>query len=97
MRKAIKDKQVSKYHFAFLRNILEKTATFLGYPRWEDLLEKTNEGLPNPFASRLMNLSSHSAHAGEEITDIEQKDKEKLDELVTYFIETYRFNKQEAQ
>lgn len=97
VRKAIRDKQVSKYHFAFLRNILEKTATFLGYPRWEDLLEKTNEGLPNPFASRLMNLSSHSAHAGEEIADIEQKDKEKLDDLVSYLIETYGFNKQEAQ
>lgn len=97
VRKAIKDKQVSKYHFAFLRNILEKTATFLGYPRWEDLLEKTDEGFTNPFASRLMNLSSHSAHAGEEITDIEQKDKEKLDELVSYLIETYGFNKQEAQ
>src|SRR5690554_3084933 len=93
VRKAIKDKQVSKYHFAFLRNILEKTATFLGYPRWEDLLEKTDEGLPNPFASRLMNLSSHSAHAGEEITDIEQKDKEKLDELVNYLTNTYGFRR----
>jgi len=96
VRKAIKDKQVSKYHFAFLRNILEKTATFLGYPRWEDLLEKTDEGLPNPFASRLMNLSSHSAHAGEEITDIEQKDKEKLDELVNYLTNTYGFRRQEG-
>jgi len=97
IRKAIKDQQVSKYHFAFVRNILEKTATFLGYPRWEDLLEKTDEGLPNPFASRVMNLASHSAHTGEEIADIEQKDKEKLDELVSYLIETHGFNKQEAQ
>lgn len=97
VRKAIKDQQVSKYHFAFLRNILEKAATFLGYPRWEDLLEKTDEGLPNPFASRVMNLASHSAHAGEEITDIEQKDKEKLAELVNYLTKTYGFNMQEAQ
>lgn len=97
IRNAIKNQQISKYHFAFLRNILEKTATFLGYPRWEDLLEKTNEGFPNSFASRVMDLSSHSAHAGEEISDIEVKDKEKLDELVNYLIETYGFNKQEAQ
>ncbi|MCP5162096.1 MAG: AAA family ATPase [Hahellaceae bacterium] len=97
VRKAIKDKQVSKYHFAFLRNILEKTATFLGYPRWEDLLNKTAEGLPDPFASRIMNLSSHSAHAGDEVTDVEDTDKEKLDVLVTYLTETYGFKKQEAQ
>ena len=95
--KAIKDKQVSKCHFSFLRNILEKTATFLGYSRGEDLLEKTDDGLPNPFASRVMNLSSHSAHAGEEISDVEEKDKERLDEMVTYLIETYRFEKQDSQ
>ena len=94
VRKAINDQNIRKYHFAFLRNILEKTATFLGYSRWEDLLEKTNEGLPNPFAARLMNLSSHSAHAGEEITDIEPKDEENLAELVSYLTSTYGFRRQ---
>jgi hypothetical protein len=44
-----------------------------------------------------MNLSSHSAHAGEEVSDIEDKDKEKLGELVKYLTETYSFSKQEAQ
>lgn len=94
---AIKAGQIKKYHFSFLRNILEKTATFLGYPRWEDLLEKTAEDTPNPFASRLMNLSSHSAHAGEEIANIEDRDKEKLEDLVNYLTQTYGFRKQETQ
>ncbi|HHQ6552133.1 TPA: AAA family ATPase [Serratia fonticola] len=94
--KAINAGQVKKYHFSFLRNILEKSATFLGHLRWEDLLDKTAEGTPNPFASRIMNLSSHSAHAGEEITDIEETDKERLKELVTYLINTYGFKTQEA-
>ncbi len=93
LSEAIKTGQIKKYHFSFLRNILEKTSTFLGYKRWEDLLEKTAEGAPNPFANRIMNLSSHSAHAGEEVTDIEDKDKEKLDNLVKYLIKTYGFRK----
>lgn len=93
VQKAIKAGQVKKYHFAFLRNILEKTATFLGHLRWEDLLEKTAEDSPNPFASRIMNLSSHSAHAGEEVADVEDKDKEKLEGLVNYLIQTYGFRK----
>lgn len=97
IRKAIQNEQINKYHFAFLRNILEKTATFLGYPHWEELLEKTDEGFPNYFASRVMNLSSHSAHSGEEIAVIEQKDKEQLDKLVNYLIDTYGFNMQEAK
>jgi len=91
LRKSINEKQIKKYHFNFLRNILEKTATFLGYQHWEDLLEKTNDGHPDPFVYRIINLSSHSAHAGEEISDIEEKDKEKLSELVNFLTITYRF------
>ena len=94
---AIKGGQIRKYHFSFIRNVLEKMATFLGYNYWPALLPKTAEGKPDPFANRILNLSSHSAHAGEEVADIEDKDKEKLDVLVKYLIETYGFRKQEAQ
>ncbi|CAJ0718389.1 MULTISPECIES: AAA family ATPase [Betaproteobacteria] len=97
LRCAVRDGQIKKYHFNFLRNILEKTATFLGYPRWEDLLEKTADGVPDPFVSRILNFSSHSAHAGEEVAEIEDSDKERLAELVSFLSETYRFNEQEAK
>ena len=97
LHKAIDAGQVKKYHFSFLRNILEKTSTFLGHKHWENLLEKTGDGSPNPFVNRIVNLSSHSAHAGEEVTEIEDKDKEKLNELVKYLTQTYGFIKQEAQ
>jgi len=96
LRTAIDSKQIKKYHFSFLRNILEKTSTFLGYKHWEEILEKTADGSPNLFASRIMNLSSHSAHAGEEVSDIEERDKEKLEVLVDYLIQTYGFKKQEV-
>ena len=72
-------------------------ATFLGHKKWPDLLAKTENGQPDPFVNRILNLSSHSAHAGEEIADVEDKDKDKLDDLVKYLIETYGFRKQEAQ
>lgn len=91
LRKSINEEQIKKYHFNFLRNILEKTATFLGYTHWEYLLEKTDNGNPDPFVNRILNLSSHSAHAGEEIADIEEKDKEMLIELVKFLTTTYGF------
>jgi hypothetical protein len=94
---ALKSGQVKKYHFSFLRNILEKLATFLGHNRWPALLPKTADGKSDSFANRILNLSSHSAHAGEEIADIEDKDKEKLDDLVKYLIQTYGFRPQEEQ
>lgn len=97
LRSAVRNGQIKKYHFNFLRNILEKTATFLGYLRWEDLLERTADGVPDPFANRILNLSSHSAHAGEEVAEIEDSDKERLAQLVLFLSETYRFKRQEAE
>ena len=78
-------------------NVLEKMATFLGYNYWPALLQKSQDGKPDPFANRILNLSSHSAHAGDEISDLEDKDKDKLEALVGYLINTYGFKKQELQ
>lgn len=83
--------QIKKYHFNFIRNILEKTATFLGYSNWEKLLPNVN-GEPDPFANRILNLSSHSAHAGEEIGEVQENDRIKLIELVNYLESNYKFS-----
>ncbi|SCY19315.1 AAA domain-containing protein [Nonlabens sp. Hel1_33_55] len=82
---------LKKYHLNFLRNILEKTATFLGRSRWEHLLPKVN-GEPDPHLNRLLNLSSHSAHAGEEIGELQENDRGKLIELVKYLESNYKFS-----
>lgn len=84
--------KLKKYHLNFLRNILEKTATFLGYTKWEDLLPKVN-GEPDPHLNRLLNLSSHSAHSGNEIGEVQENDRVKLIELVDYLENNYKFSK----
>ena len=66
LKTAIEKNQIEKYHFNLLRNVLEKTATFLGYKRWEHLLPETNDNLPNLYAKRIINFSSHSKHAAYE-------------------------------
>ena len=97
IRNAISSNQIRKYHFNFLRNILEKTTTFLGYDKWESLLPKDTNGNPDAFANRLLNLSSHSAHAGEETGEVKANDKEKLEELVNFLSTEYGFKLQDAQ
>lgn len=96
LRMAIHNNDIRKYHFNLLRNILEKTATFLGHGRWEILLPKLADGSPDPFANRILNLSSHSAHAGEEIAIIEDSDKDNLEALVSFLSSEYKFWKPEA-
>jgi wobble nucleotide-excising tRNase len=83
--------QIKKYHFNFIRNVLEKTATFLGYSNWEKLLPIVN-GEPDPFANRILNLSSHSAHAGDENGEVQENDRNKLIELVNYLESNYKFS-----
>ncbi|TOB76224.1 hypothetical protein CGK00_11280 [Vibrio parahaemolyticus] len=97
IKEAIRSDQIMKYHFSFLRNILEKTATFLGHKGWVELLPKAADGNPDPFANRILNLSSHSAHAGEETGEVEINDKQKLEELVNFLSSEYGFWQQEVQ
>lgn len=96
LKKAIDADSVQKYHFNFLRNILEKTATFLGYKNWTELLPKVGDNI-DPFANRIVNLSSHSAHAGEEVSAIDGNDKNKMRELVEYLFNHYHFLKPKAE
>jgi wobble nucleotide-excising tRNase len=96
LKKAVDADSVQKYHFNYLRNILEKTATFLGYKKWGDLLPKI-DGNPDPFAARIVNLSSHSAHSGEEVAELAVNDKEKLGELVNLLFSHFHFSMREEQ
>lgn len=79
LEKAIQLGEIKKYHFNFLRNILEKTSTFLGHNHWEDLLPKESR---EAYYRRIINLSSHSKHTGEEISIIEENDKRVLGFLI---------------
>ena len=86
VRQAIESGEVRKYHFGFMRNILEKTATFLGLKRWEELLPKTSEGKTDPYAQRLANYGAHSKHSGEEIESIPPEIKNMLKTIYEHFV-----------
>ncbi|UPL06689.1 anticodon nuclease [Pseudomonas sp. IsoF] len=96
LEKAIESGSVSKYHFNFLRNVLEKTSTFLGYKKWGDLLPKTDDGKINPYEARIINISSHSKHAGEEVAELTEDDKRVLRYLVNELNSMYRFQQSEG-
>lgn len=96
LQDAIESGNIEKYHFNLLRNIFEKTATFLGYKKWEHLLPEADDGLPNPFAKRIVNFSSHSKHAAEEAAALKPEEKQVLEKLVKHIIERHRFWQQQG-
>jgi hypothetical protein len=91
LEEVIANGQIEKYHFNLLRNILEKTATFLGYKRWQHLLPETDNGLPNPYANRIVNFASHSKHAADEVAPLKPEEKKILEVLVKHILSQHRF------
>jgi hypothetical protein len=62
---AIAENTVQKYYFTLLRNLYEKTASFLGYPKWSNLLPDDKP----LYLSRIINFTSHSTLSNETVAD----------------------------
>ena len=97
LEKAIESDDIKKYHYNFLRQILEKTSTFLGVVEWKELLAllpNDSEGASDAYYNRIINLCSHGKHSGEETSLITENDKKVLGFLVRGIKETYHFKKE---
>lgn len=63
IEQAIANNKVERFHFTLLRNLYEKTASFLGYPKWSELLPDDKQ----LYYSRIVNFTSHSTLANEAV------------------------------
>lgn len=88
LESAILSNDIQKYHFNFLRNIFEKTSTFLGYVSWKELLPENSR---EAYYNRIINLYSHSKHSGEEVAIVKEDDKRMLSFLVRNIKDVYGF------
>lgn len=84
--------QVEKYHFAHLRYILEKTAIFLGYKHWSDLLPKENNNDRASYYGKLINIFNHGKAVTVEGAGLSHQDQDLLQDLVKYLKSTYHMN-----
>lgn len=71
LEQAIANNQVQRYHFTLLRNLYEKTASFLGYPKWSELLPDDKQ----LYLSRIINFTSHSTLSNEAVAEPTQAEK----------------------
>lgn len=75
LENAITEQKVEKYHFTLLRNLYEKTASFLGYNNWSNLLD-TASGDKEAYLRSIMNYSSHRNLSGEEVREPTEQEKQ---------------------
>ena len=93
IEQAIASNQVQKYHFTLLRNLYEKTANFLGYPRWSELLPDDKQ----TYLKRIIQFTSHSTLSNETVADPSPQEKQTVKFLLDHLINNYGYWKQKGE
>lgn len=93
---AIKHNLIERHHFTMLRNLYEKTATFLGYTEWGALLE-TAPGDKQGYLNRIIQFTSHNTLSGEALPEPTPPEKQMVKLLLNNLIDNYSYWKQEVQ
>lgn len=90
IEEAIENNQVQKYHFTLLRNLYEKTASFLGFPRWSELLPDDKE----TYYNRIIQFTSHSTLANETVAEPSPQEKQTVKLLLEHLTSNYGYWKE---
>lgn len=90
LEEAIENNQVQKFHFTLLRNLYEKTASFLGFSRWSELLPENKES----YYNRIMQFTSHSTLANESVAEPSPQEKQTVKLLLEHLISNYSYRKE---
>lgn len=88
---AISENKIQKYHFTLLRNLYEKTASFLGYPKWSELLP----GDKDAYYHRIIQFTSHSTLPHEVVAEPSEPEKRTVGLLLNHLVENYSFWRKE--
>lgn len=91
LEQAISDNQIQKFHFTLLRNLYEKTASFLGYPKWSELLPDDKQA----YLNRIIQFTSHSTLSNEAVAEPTEPEKQTVKFLLNHLLENYGFWQQE--
>lgn len=90
LEEAIASERIEKYHFTLLRNLYEKTASFLGFPRWSELLPDNKE----TYYNRIIQFTSHSTLASESVAEPTPQEKQTVKLLLEHLTNNYSFWKE---
>ena len=88
IEKAIENQQVERFHFMLLRNLYEKTANFLGYKQWSDILPEDSR---RNYFQRIINFTSHSTLSNEAFAEPTPQEQETVKLLLQHLLDNYNF------
>jgi hypothetical protein len=97
LEQAIAGNQIQKYHFTLLRNLYEKTASFLGYREWKDLLPGETPDDKKPYYNRIIQFASHSTLSNETVAEPTLQEKQTVKLLLDHLRDNYGYWKQQEE
>lgn len=93
LEEAIAQNKVQKYHFTLLRNLYEKTASFLGYQKWSELLPDDKQA----YLNRIIQFTSHSTLSNEVVAEPSGPEKNTVALLLNHLVSNYGFWQKEER
>lgn len=87
IEQAIESNKIEKYHFTLLRNLYEKTASFLGFPKWSEILPDDKK----VYYNRVMQFTSHSTLSGLAVREPTDPEKRTVEFLLNHLTDNYNF------
>lgn len=87
LENAIDEGKIQKYHFTLLRNLYEKTASFLGYPKWSELLPDDKQA----YLNRIIQFTSHSTLSNETVNRPSTPEKNTVKFLLNHLVNNFGF------
>ncbi|SDW18544.1 AAA family ATPase [Nitrosomonas oligotropha] len=92
LHEAVEADRLYTYHFNILRSILEKTATFHGYPNFSACIKQDKDDEDGILHARLINVLSHGNYSLFEPREMLEENKEYFKKILNDFMANYRFN-----
>lgn len=83
---------VYTHHFNMLRRVMEQTACFLGYDRWEDCIRPEPDDPNGTLYKRVLDLMSHGDYSLYEPRELMAENKEHFGRVLRRFIGTHPFS-----
>ncbi|MDO4714908.1 MAG: AAA family ATPase [Bacteroidales bacterium] len=80
------------YHFAMLRNVLERSASFHGYRRIEDCFTCEDSTHNTALYDRMINILTHGNYAVYEPIEMLDDNKKLFKQILSAFLKNYKFN-----
>lgn len=92
LHEAQKSGALFTYHFNMMRRVMEQTAAFFGYARWDECIKPENDDPNQTVYKRVIDLMSHGDYSLYEPREMMAENKEHLRRVIRQFITRHPFS-----